>query len=83
MSEEKTHSQTREQLPSRVLIQNMNVVGDKEEEECHLDVEENDIWDATDINMDEIQDAIDVEEIVKELQKPVPFINQRMKHACT
>jgi hypothetical protein len=31
-----------------------------------LDVEEDDIQDATDINMDETDDVIDVEEIVRE-----------------
>jgi hypothetical protein len=31
-----------------------------------LDVEEDDIHDATDINMDEIKNVIDVKEIVKE-----------------
>jgi hypothetical protein len=36
-----------------------------EEEEWHLDVEEDDIHDATNINMDEIDDAVDIEEIVK------------------
>jgi hypothetical protein len=43
---------------------NMNM--DEEEEEWHLDVEEDDIQDATYINMDKIMDAIDVEKIVKE-----------------
>jgi hypothetical protein len=38
--------------------------------------------DATDINMNEIEDAIDVEEIVKEWQMSVPFINRGMKHLC-
>jgi hypothetical protein len=51
-------------------------------EEWHLDVEEDDIQDATDINMDEIYDAIDVEEIIKEWQMSVPFINREMKHPC-
>jgi hypothetical protein len=32
--------------------------------------------------MDEIDDAVDVEEIVKEWQMFVPFINQGMKHPC-
>jgi hypothetical protein len=32
--------------------------------------------------MDEIEDAIDVEEIVKEWQIFVPFINQEIKHPC-
>jgi ribosome recycling factor len=49
---------------------------DKEEEEWHLNVEEDDIQNATDINIDEI------EEIVKEWQMFVPFINRRMKHPC-
>jgi hypothetical protein len=47
-----------------------------------LDVEEDDIHDATDINMDEIDDAVDVEEIVKEWQMSIPFINRGMKHPC-
>jgi hypothetical protein len=44
----------------------VNVNEDDEEEEWHLDVEEDDIHDTTDINMDEIEDAINIEEIVKE-----------------
>jgi hypothetical protein len=67
MAEERTHSRAREQQPSRFLIQNVDVDvnKDEEEEEWHLDVEKDDIQDATDINMDKIVDAIDVEEIVK------------------
>jgi hypothetical protein len=84
MAEERTHSRAREQRPSRIPIQNMNVDVDEdnEEEEWHLDVEEDDIQDAIDINMDEIDDAVDVEEIVKEWQIFVPFINRGMKHLC-
>jgi hypothetical protein len=37
----------------------------EEEEEWHLNVENDDIQDAIDINMDEIENEIDVEEIVK------------------
>jgi hypothetical protein len=44
----------------------VNMNEDEEEEEWHLDVEENDIQDAIYINMDEIEDVIDVEKIVKE-----------------
>jgi hypothetical protein len=55
---------------------------EEEEEEWHLDVEKDDIQDATDINMNKIEDAIDVEKIVKEWQMSVPFINRRMKHLC-
>jgi hypothetical protein len=44
----------------------MNVDVDENEEKWHLNVEDDDIQDATDINMDEIEDVIDVEEIVKE-----------------
>jgi hypothetical protein len=54
----------------------------EEKEEWHLNVEEDDIQDAIDINMYEIEDAIDVEEIVKEWQMSVPFINRGMKHMC-
>jgi hypothetical protein len=32
--------------------------------------------------MDEIDDAVNVEEIVKEWQMFVPFINRGMKHPC-
>jgi hypothetical protein len=32
--------------------------------------------------MDEIDDAVNVEEIVKEWQMFVPFINRGMKHLC-
>jgi hypothetical protein len=60
----------------------MDVDVDEEEEEWHLDVEEDDIHNATNINMNGIEDAIDVEEIVKEWQMFVPFINRRMKHPC-
>jgi hypothetical protein len=41
-----------------------------------LDAEEDEID-------DEIEDAIDVEEIVKEWQMFIPFINRGMKHPCT
>jgi hypothetical protein len=44
----------------------MDVDEDDEEEEWHLDVEEDNIHDATDINMDEIDDAVDVEEVSAE-----------------
>jgi hypothetical protein len=54
-------------------------VDEKEEEEkWHLDVEEDDIQDIININMDEIN----IEEIVKELQIHISFINLRMKHLC-
>jgi hypothetical protein len=39
---------------------------DEVKEELHLNVEEDDIHDVININMDEIEDAIDVKEIVKE-----------------
>jgi hypothetical protein len=80
MAEERTHSRAREQRPSRILVQNVDE--DDEEEEWHLNVEEDDIHDATDINMDEIDDAVDVKKIVKEWQMSVPFINRGMKHTC-
>jgi hypothetical protein len=60
----------------------VDVEEDDEEEEWHLDVEEDDIQEVTDINMDEIDDAVDVEEIVKEWQISVLFINRGMKHPC-
>jgi hypothetical protein len=63
-----TQSQDREQPPNRVSVQN---------------VDDDDIEDATDINMDEIENEIDVEEIIKEWQMSVPFINRRMNHTCT
>jgi hypothetical protein len=53
MAEERTHSRAREQRPSRIPVQNVDV-----------DVDE------------------DVEEIVKEWQMFVPFINRGMKHPC-
>jgi hypothetical protein len=67
MDEERTHSQAREQRQSCVSVQNMDVDADEDDEveEWHLDVEEDDIQDATNINMDETDDAVDVEEIVK------------------
>jgi hypothetical protein len=88
MAEERIHSRAREQRPSRISVQNVDVDvdvdvdEDDEEEEWHLDVEEDDIQDATDINMDETDDAVDVEEIVREWQMFVPFINRGMKHPC-
>jgi hypothetical protein len=50
----------------------VDVDEDNEEEEWHLDAKE-----------DEIEDAMDVEEIVKEWQISVPFINRGMKYPCT
>jgi hypothetical protein len=50
-----------QQRPSRVSVQNVDVDEDDEEEEWHLNVEDDDIHDATDINMDETDDAVDVE----------------------
>jgi hypothetical protein len=82
MAEERTHSRAREQRPSRISIQNVDVDEDDEVEEWHLDVEEDDIHDATYINMDEINDAVDIEEIVKKWQMFVHFINREMKHPC-
>jgi hypothetical protein len=84
MAEERTHSRAREKRPSRIPVQNVDVDVDEddEEEEWHLDVEEDDIQDAKDINMDEIDDALDVEEIVKEWQMSVTFINRGIKHQC-
>jgi hypothetical protein len=60
----------------------VDVDEDEEEEEWHLDVEDDDIQNAIYINMDEIDDAVDVEEIVKEWQMSIPFINRGMKHTC-
>jgi hypothetical protein len=84
MAEERTHYRAREQRPSRVSVQNMDVDVDEDDEveEWHLDVEEDNIQDATNINMDETHDAVDVEEIVKEWQMSIPFINRGMKHPC-
>jgi hypothetical protein len=61
---------------------NVDVDEDEDEEEWHLDVDEDDIQDTTNINMDEIENAINVEEIIKEWQMSVPFINRGMKHSC-
>jgi hypothetical protein len=70
IAEERTHSRAWDQRPSRILVQNMDVDvdvdEDEEEKEWHLDVKENDIQDVIDINMDEIENVIDMEEIVKE-----------------
>jgi hypothetical protein len=57
MAEERTHSRAREQRSSRAPIQNVDVDVDEdnEEEGWHMDAEK-----------DEIEDAMDVEEIVKE-----------------
>jgi hypothetical protein len=60
----------------------VDVDDDDEEEEWHLDVEEDDIHDVTNINMDEIDDTVDVEEIVKEWQMSITFINRGIKHSC-
>jgi hypothetical protein len=82
MAEERTHFRARYQRPSRISVQNMDVDVDEDDkvEEWHL--EEDDIQDATNINMNKTDDAVDVEEIVKEWQISVPFINRGMKHPC-
>jgi hypothetical protein len=54
----------------------VDVDEDNEEEEWHLNAEE-------DETKHEIKDVMDIEEIVKEWQMSVPFINQGMKHPCT
>jgi hypothetical protein len=61
----------------------VHVDENEEEEKWHLDVEDDDIHDATDINMDKIEDAINVERIVQEYQISVPFINRGIKHQCS
>jgi hypothetical protein len=68
MAEEIIHSRAREQPPSRIPVQNVDVDEDEqeEEEEWHLNVEKDDIQDAININMNEIEDAINIKEIVKE-----------------
>jgi hypothetical protein len=66
MTEKITHSRAQEQPPSRVSVQNVDVDEDEKEKEWNLDVEEDDIQLAIDINMDEIKDVMYVEEIVKE-----------------
>jgi hypothetical protein len=89
MTEERTHSRAQEQRSSRAPVQNVNVNvnvdvdEDDEEEEWHLDVKYDDIQDETNINMDEIENATNVEEIVKEWKISIPFINHGMKHPCT
>jgi GH25 family lysozyme M1 (1,4-beta-N-acetylmuramidase) len=40
MTEERTHSRAREQRPSRIPVQNVDVDEDDEEEEWHMYVEE-------------------------------------------
>jgi hypothetical protein len=84
MTEKRTHSRAWEQRSSRVSVQNVDVDVDEdnEVEEWHLNVEEDDIQDSTYIKMDETDDVVDVEEIVKEWQIFVPFINRGMKHPC-
>jgi hypothetical protein len=72
MAEERTHSRDREQRSSRAPVQNVDMDEDNKEEGWHLDAEE-----------DEIEDAMNVEEIVKEWQMSIPFINRGMKHPCT
>jgi hypothetical protein len=44
----------------------MDVDVDEKNKEWHLNVEDDDIQNVIDINIDEIEDAIDVEEIVIE-----------------
>jgi hypothetical protein len=68
MAEERINSRAQEQQSSRAPVQNIDVDMDEdhEEEEWHLNAEDDDIQDKTDINMDETEDAIDVEKIVKE-----------------
>jgi hypothetical protein len=48
-----------------------------------MNVKEDDIQDAIDINMNRIEDEIDIEKIVKKWQICIPFINRRMKHMYT
>jgi hypothetical protein len=50
----------------RTYVPVHNMDEDEEEEKWHLNVEEDDIHDAIDINIDKIEDEIDVKEIVKE-----------------
>jgi hypothetical protein len=52
----------------------MDVDEDDEDEEWHLNVKEDNIQDK--IDMDEIEDVMDAEEIVKEWQISIPFINR-------
>jgi hypothetical protein len=59
----------------------MDVDEDDEDEEWHLNVKEDNIQDE--IDMDEIEDVMDAEEIVKEWQISIPFINRGMKYLCT
>jgi hypothetical protein len=61
MAEERIHSRVREQRSSRAPVQNMDVDVDEDnkEEEWHLNAEDGEIE-------DEIEDAMDVEKIVKE-----------------
>jgi hypothetical protein len=60
MAEERIHSRAREQRSSRAPVQNVDVDVDEdnEEEGWHLNVEDGEIE-------DEIEDAMDVEKIVK------------------
>jgi hypothetical protein len=44
----------------------VDVDEDEEDEEWYLNIEEHNIHDLTNINIDEIENVIDVEEIVKE-----------------
>jgi hypothetical protein len=68
MAEERTHSRAREQRPSRIPIQNVDVDVDVD-----VDDEEEEWQDATDINMDEIDDAVDVEENSKKVANVYSF----------
>jgi MuDR family transposase len=60
----------------------VDVDEDDGEEEWHLNIEEDDIQYAIDINMDETDDVVYVEEIVKEWQMHALFINRGMKYPC-
>jgi Fringe-like len=52
MVEERTHSRVREQRPSCIPVQNVDVDEDDEEEEWHLDVEDdNYLWHAALLNL--------------------------------
>jgi hypothetical protein len=54
LAEERTHSRAYEQQSTCVPVQNIDE--DEEEEDWYLDVEDDDIQNAININMDEIKD---------------------------
>ena len=76
-AEETTHTATREDpVPADAA--------EEEVENWHLDEEDvdEDADDGEDLTMEDIEDEIDVENILKEWQASIPFVNRGLQHPC-